>query len=416
MRYDRNSLTVYRPEGTVVEELFFRSDREHTSEQYGALLQYALQRGVRGNVWQCYVAEWLAKNENAFSLGCERRDPAPYLRQAVQSDMRTIWELYHADLGELDGWTRPMADTIAHAACDPAPDRASKLILQLRDALSAAPNCDAFTDALQTFYKRYGVGVCGLYVAFRIEKPRPDAPVQLCPIYDPDVTTFDHIVGYEFQKQQVSQNTLAFLAGRPSNNVLLYGDGGTGKSTTIKALLGEYADDGLRIVEVYKHQFNLINEIVQMLRKRNQRFVLYFDDLSFEEFETEYKYFKALIDGGLECRPQNVRIYATSNRRHLIRETFRDKNDMEFQDDLHRSDTLQEKLSLAARFGLSLFYPSPTQQEYLHIVHTLAQRYNVDLDAAELERQALQWQMRNSGKSGRTAQQFIDSLLGKPQE
>ena len=233
-------------------------------------------------------------------------------------------------------------------------------------------------------------------------------------ITDTETKKLSDLVGYESQKQQLLDNTLAFLEGRSANNVLLYGDGGTGKSSSIKALMCEYADRGLRVIEVFKHQFTSISALIAAIKDRNYRFIIYLDDLSFEEFEIEYKYFKAIIEGGIECRPSNVLIYATSNRRHLIKETFSDRNDMRTDsDEVHRSDTLAEKLSLVARFGLTIFYPSPGQEEYLNIVRELAARDGIAMSDDELCRRALQWQMRGSGKSGRTARQFVDSLAGE---
>lgn len=402
---------IYRPNQPLIERLYAMQAGEDNADGFvGALLEYGNRRGVCGDLWKHYIADWLACDQNAYAAACERQDPTPFMRRLAEAEAPALYNLFHADLSQCKAIPRAIAQSLTHATCQSVCDAPSAQIRELCAQLDAAPDPIAFLDTIQAYYKQHGVGDLGIYTAFHIQKPDPTRPLALCPIAQPDVRKFDQIVGYELQKRQVADNTLAFLAGKPANNVLLYGDGGTGKSTTVKALLGEYAPQGLRIVEIYKHQFALIGEVIRLLRTRNYKFLLYFDDLSFEEFETEYKYFKAIIDGGLERRPDNMLIYATSNRRHLIREKFSDKNDMEFTDDLHRSDTLQEKLSLAARFGLSLFYPSPTQQEYLHIVRELAARNRIDLPSDELDARALQWQMRNSGKSGRSAQQFIDSL------
>lgn len=219
-------------------------------------------------------------------------------------------------------------------------------------------------------------------------------------------------MGYEIQKQRLVENTEAFLKGRAANNVLLYGDAGTGKSTSIKAILNRYYADGLRMIEVYKHQFKDLSRIVTEIRNRNYRFIIYMDDLSFEEFETEYKYLKAVIEGGVEPYPENVLIYATSNRRHLIRETWKDRYD-ESKEDMHRNDTVQEKLSLANRFGCQIGYFAPTPKEYEIIVKELARRYpQIQIDEEELLIQAKAWEIRHGGFSGRTAQQFINYLAG----
>ena len=197
---------------------------------------------------------------------------------------------------------------------------------------------------------------------------------------------------------------------------MLFGDSGTGKSTSIKAILNEYYSQGLRMIEIYKHQFKDLSTVIAQIKDRNYRFIIYMDDLSFEEFEIEYKYLKAVIEGGLETKPDNVLIYATSNRRHLIRETWSDRSDMS-QDELHRSDTMQEKLSLVNRFGVSINYSKPSQKEYFNIVCQLAKRYDtITLSDEELCREANKWELSHGGISGRTAQQFINYLAGKESE
>lgn len=197
-----------------------------------------------------------------------------------------------------------------------------------------------------------------------------------------------------------------------ANNVLLFGDAGTGKSVSIKAILNQYYSKGLRMIEVYKHEFKDLTKVIDAVKNRNYRFIIYMDDLSFEEFEIEYKYLKAIIEGGLEIKPENVLIYATSNRRHLIRETWSDRSDMS-KDELHRSDTMQEKLSLAERFGVTIGYYKPSPKEYINIVTTLAKKYpEIKMSREELEVEAKRWEMRHGGVSGRTAQQFINYLVG----
>ena len=223
----------------------------------------------------------------------------------------------------------------------------------------------------------------------------------------------DDLVGYEIQKKKLIDNTRAFVEGRSANNCLLFGDSGTGKSTSVKAILNEYYSKGLRMIEIYKHQFEDLSSVIAMIKNRNYRFIIYMDDLSFEEFEIEYKYLKAVIEGGLETKPDNVLIYATSNRRHLIRETWSDRSDMS-KDELHHSDTMQEKLSLVARFGITINYSAPDQKEFMNIVKELAKKYpNITLTQDELVRQANMWELSHGGLSGRTAQQFITYLAGQ---
>ena len=191
--------------------------------------------------------------------------------------------------------------------------------------------------------------------------------------------------------------------------MLLYGDSGTGKSTSVKALVHDYGDYGLRMIELYKHQFQMLPELVSMVKNRRYRFILLLDDLSFEENEVEYKYLKAVIEGGVESKPENLLVYATSNRRHLVREKWSDRDDMEHDGDIHRSDTMEEKLSLAERFGIAILYANPSKKEYLEIIDTLARRAGITLTPEE-ERLATQWEIEHGGFSGRTAAQFVKSL------
>lgn len=222
---------------------------------------------------------------------------------------------------------------------------------------------------------------------------------------------FKDIVGYEAQKKKLIENTEAFISGKEANNVLLFGDAGTGKSSSVKAILNEYYGQGLRMIEVYKHQFKALSEVLEQVKDRNYKFIIYMDDLSFEEYELEYKYLKAILEGGLGKRPKNVLIYATSNRRHLIREKFSDKRELD--DDLHNNDTVQEKLSLAARFGVTIYYGSPDKFQFQGIVKALAEKYQLDMPEDELLLEANKWELSHGGLSGRTASQFITHLLGR---
>ena len=264
------------------------------------------------------------------------------------------------------------------------------------------------------FYREYGVGKFGLNKAFRVKHEAGD--VNLYPITNTDDIRLSNLVGYEMQKKKLIDNTEAFVEGRKANNVLLFGDSGTGKSTSVKAILNEYYLRGLRMIEIYKHQFEDLSSIIAQVKNRNYKFIIYMDDLSFEEFEIEYKYLKAVIEGGLETKPDNILIYATSNRRHLIRETWGDRSDMS-KDELHHSDTMQEKLSLVARFGITINYSAPSQKEYYEIVKGLAKQIDgLTLTEEELCAQANIWEMNHGGRSGRTAQQFINYLAGQVKE
>jgi predicted AAA+ superfamily ATPase len=225
----------------------------------------------------------------------------------------------------------------------------------------------------------------------------------------PDPVRLGGLVGYEREQEPLIRNTERLLSGLPAHHALLYGLPGTGKSSTVKAILNEYAGEGLRLVEVAKEDIAGLPRVLDVLRGRGNRFVLFVDDLSFEEHEVEYKALKALLEGSIEEPPENVRLYATSNRRNLIRESFSDRED-HLGDDVHARDTMQEKLSLAARFGLRVTFPAPDQRRYLEIVAGLARERGIEVPKEVLRERALLWDRWHAGRSGRTARQFVDEL------
>lgn len=271
---------------------------------------------------------------------------------------------------------------------------------------------EGFFTAVTEFYRDYGVGMFGLNKAFRIQD-RTDSKLVFLPINNMDKVMLSDLVGYEIQKKKLVDNTRAFVEGKKANNVLLFGDSGTGKSTSIKAIVNEFYDQGLRMIEIYKHQFKDLSNVIAAVKNRNYKFIIYMDDLSFEEFEIEYKFLKAVIEGGVETKPDNILIYATSNRRHLIRETWSDRNDVQQDEGMHRSDTMQEKLSLVNRFGVTINYSKPSQKEYFDIVIHLAAKSGIKMSEDELKAEANKWELSHGGISGRTAQQFIYYLQGK---
>lgn len=413
------SLLLYRFAGAPFDCAFGRGGAD-VRDAARELFNFGVDMRVNGNLWHRYVAHAIAFDDNAFSRACEMRPMLPdgSLTRLARADFDALFTVFNADFETawgVDGHiARELSDFRAPTAGASYNAQIADAIEELALYLEACADGDEMMRAAAAFYGRRGLGELGLYKAFRIRQQEGDRfAAQIRPISDLDERKLSNIVGYELQKTKVVANTEAFLEDRPANNVLLYGDGGTGKSSTVKALLNEYYPRGLRIVEIYKHQFGSIGDLIGQIKRRNYKFILYLDDLSFEDFETEYKYFKAIIEGGMESKPANVLIYATSNRRHLIKESFSDKNDMQMLDDVHRSDTLQEKLSLAARFGLQIFYPAPSKAEFLTIVRELARQSGLDLADEELERRALQWDIRGGGKSGRSARQLIDSLLSK---
>ncbi len=288
----------------------------------------------------------------------------------------------------------------------------SEKVRDLSLKLGAAKDADEIFDLVTGFYKAYGVGMFGLNKAFRFSSDA-DGSIHFQPINNMEKVMLDDLVGYEIQKKKLVDNTKAFVDGKKANNVLLFGDSGTGKSTSIKAIVNEFYDQGLRMIEIYKHQFKDLSNVIASIKNRNYKFIIYMDDLSFEEFEIEYKFLKAVIEGGVETKPDNILIYATSNRRHLIKETWNDRDDVETDNGMHRSDTMQEKLSLVNRFGVTINYSKPSQKEYFNIVIELARKNGVNMTDEQLCAEANKWELSHGGISGRTAQQFINYCLGQ---
>ncbi|MCI8390144.1 MAG: DUF815 domain-containing protein [Roseburia sp.] len=382
----------------------------------GSLLELAASHGFTGNLWQNYIAFLLVNHENAYSRACEIRGAAEgSISEIAAHDFRILMEYFNFDLTLLGNcFDVDCMQSIQNYRGTPCAgrefnrrirDRIKELALHLKEAKTV----EAFGHAVTEFYREFGVGRLGLHKAFRVE--HTDTGAKIIPITNIAHVTLDDLVGYDLAKKKLIDNTEAFVSGKEANNCLLYGDAGTGKSTSIKAIANQYYDRGLRLIEVYKHQFCDLNDIITQIKNRNYRFIIYMDDLSFEEFETEYKYLKAVIEGGLERKPENVLIYATSNRRHLIRENYSDKE--ETREDMHTSDTVQEKLSLYARFGVTIYYGAPDKKEFQKIVTALAERYQVKTDPETLLLEANRWELSHGGLSGRTAQQFINYLLGQ---
>ncbi len=380
------------------------------------LLELSVSHGFEGNLWHSYLTYLLASDENAYSTSCEIVGPVDgTINEIARHDFVIFKELFDYDFRDMEksldaGCLNLLMDYQNVKGGGKVFNRRIRdRICDLARALAAAEDVDDFKDKLTQFYKEFGVGKLGLHKAFRVEHPENDG-VQIVPITNIAHVHLDDLVGYEIAKKKLIDNTEAFVMGKRANNCLLFGDAGTGKSSSIKAILNQYYDQGLRMIEVYKHQFKDLNEVIAQIKNRNYKFIIYMDDLSFEEFEIEYKYLKAVIEGGLERKPENVLIYATSNRRHLIRETFRDKADRD--EELHTNDTVQEKLSLVARFGVTIYFGSPDKKEFQEIVRVLARKGGIDMPEEELLLEANKWELAHGGLSGRTAQQFVDYLLG----
>ncbi len=377
------------------------------------------QEAAVGTPWQNHLLNLMLRDENPFSRGAEGHGldrMGPSLVLQAEADLARLREL-HCLRGEQvaiafqamgwdgtwPGWDRLQAE---EASCKPLSDQR----LEMKRRLSRASDWGPLVTELAAYYSRNGTGKFSEFRAFRWNPQSRGGALE--GIASPDPITLEDLVGYEDQKQWLARNTGYFLAGHPANNVFVYGDRGTGKSSAIKALLNRFAGSSLRMVEVSRDDLHDLPRVIGLLRDRPQHFIVFVDDLSFEEGETQYKTLKAVLEGSLESRPGNVVVYATSNRRHLIREFFSDRNDLQ-GDEIRGQDTLQEKVSLADRFGIQLSFVAPDQKQYLAIVCAMAGRRGLTLKPGDLERRALQWAQRYNARSGRTARQFMDCLCAE---
>lgn len=379
------------------------------------ILRLSADYGFEGDLYASYIAYLIAADENPLSLLSEGLGiPEGSASLLSLQDCSALYELLHYDLSPLDQFLGSTSFSLlrnyqsAGKRTVHSLREASLTISELERSLMRAGNPLGIQRAISEFYRRFGSGSFALHRAFRIEGTEKER--ELVPIKALEPVDFDSLLGYEAQKKLLCENTEAFLRGRPCNNVLLYGDAGTGKSTMIRALLHHFQERGLRLIEVYKQQLRELPWLNEILRNRNYRFILFLDDLSFEESETEYKYLKSLIEGGIEARPDNILIYATSNRRHLVREFLSDRKDMVDQEELHHSDTMEEKLSLSDRFGLNILFQEPSFEDYQRIVLLLAGQEGLKMEREELLQKARAWSVQRGGRTGRTARQFIHSL------
>ncbi|EJP23182.1 PF05673 family protein [Lachnoanaerobaculum sp. ICM7] len=408
-----DDLILYRDlkfEDTIRMFCALDKNSNNVSKTISKMIEVAGEYGLHGNLWANILALALAYNENVYSKATEIvGETSGSINTFAIHDFRILRELIHF-VPNING------DLLKEIYNYEGNGRDSKLvntrvrdrILRLSKQLIEADSDNEFKDIITEFYKEYGVGKFGLNKAFRIEEGTDLKTANIIPITRVEHVYLNDIIGYDLQKKKLTDNTESFINGKPTNNCLLYGDAGTGKSSSVKAIVNEYYDKGLRIIEIYKHQFRYLSDILEQLKDRNYKFIIYMDDLSFEESELEYKYLKAILEGGFGRRPENVLIYATSNRRHLIRESFRDKT--ETDEELHTRDTVEEKLSLSARFGEKIYYGSPDKREFNSIVLSLAKKHNIDMDEGEILSKANMWELSHGGMSGRSATQFITYL------
>ena len=361
------------------------------------LVSFSITHGITGNLYKKYILYTLIYNENPYTLSIELNQKTIGETSLVKLDLEKYYNIYNKD--------KEFSEVLDFNFSKSDKPYLSILVDDLYNKIEKNLTFDNFYNAILDFYKTKGVGNMAVYSAFRVKDGI------LKPIKNVSSIRFSDIIGYDMQKDLLKENTLNFINNKSYNNVLLYGDAGTGKSSSIKALLNEYFDKGLRIIEVYKHQMKEIAKIINTLKNRPYHYIIYMDDLSFDEDEVEYKYLKSVIEGGIEPKPSNVCIYATSNRRHLIKESVADNGNV--FDDLHRGETQAEKLSLSYRFGLQIFYSSLSVEAFKEMVLQMAKKNKIKYDEDKLIKEALAWQMRNGTLSGRVAEQFIKYISNK---
>ncbi|MGH2354499.1 MAG: ATP-binding protein, partial [Chloroflexota bacterium] len=459
--------SVLRPPSSIL---------DRAAEAYGRLfraLADAPAQGESGDPLRAAVVDALLLDENPLSRRAELEGlgqaMAPPLLAAAAADLRTLQALaslgprlpavvqHAAGLPEPPPWwdgafpsspvprPSPLRDGAERirSSSPPVSKRQGKAGRndgpplgggEVLHRLETSSDWGALAEELVAHYATHGSGNFARYRAFRWVGP-PDgaamaahhsSPIthhSLLPVPVPDAIRPGDLIGYTEERTLLRRNTVQFLAGYPANNVLLYGDRGTGKSSSVKSLLNAAGEcqgpdepdvdwGALRLIEVPKSRLVDFPVIVSLLRGRAQRFILFIDDLSFEEGETEYKDMKAMLEGGIEARPSNVVVYATSNRRHLIREQFADRAPLG-SDEVHAQDTVQEKLSFADRFGITITFPTPNQASYLAIVEGLAHRQGLHVAPTVLRARAIEWAAWHNGRSGRTARQLVDHLAGE---
>lgn len=380
------------------------ADARGCLQAYGS---YFHALAARNQNWEDYIITQILFCDNPFTKLAQQQkfqDLSPALVAAVQHDLQVLQSLYECSSACLSEWVQ----NVAHLPISPIVwyEEPKKLGRETKFAayLQELDNWGDAVEELAAYYRQYGSGLFAQYRAFRWQSG------QFIGIPYPDPVKLSTLVGYESQRDALLKNTEFLLSGEVALHVLLYGSRGSGKSSLVKSLLHEYREQPLCLLEVAKSDLKNLPEIVEHLRGVPQKFIIFVDDLSFEEDDDAFKALKVVLEGNLTARPQNVVVYATSNRRHLIREFFVDRPAPKDNDEIHAWDTMQEKLSFSDRFGLTLTFEPANQKTYLNIVHHLAAEAEINITQEDLEYQALQWATRHNGRSGRTARQFIDFL------
>lgn len=380
------------------------ADARSCLQAYGS---YFHALAARNENWEDYLITQLLFSKNPFTRLAEVRefeDLPSALVAAAQHDLQVLQSLYECSSASLSEWIQG----VAHMPISPVVwYKEQELVGGETKFATYLQELDSWGDAVEelaAYYRQSGSGLFAEYRALRWQAG------QFIGIRYSDPIKLSALVGYESQRDALLKNTEFLLSGEMALHVLLYGSRGSGKSSLVKSLLNEYSNRSLRLLEVAKSDLKELPEIVEHLRGVSQKFIIFVDDLSFEEDDDAFKSLKVVLEGNLTARPQNVVVYATSNRRHLIREFFVDRPTPKDNEEIHAWDTMQEKLSFSDRFGLTLTFEPANQKTYLKIVQHLAAQAEINISQEDLEYQALQWATRHNGRSGRTARQFVDFL------
>lgn len=367
-------------------------DRKKLFDSAALLIKEGIKRSYSGNILKNYIYDLIKKDENIFTISADTGKEDENIHKLTMKDIQSIKE-YISKTTEL--FEKAGISLIFEISNTKSAPNLFFEIMEEKDICKIVNN-------LIKYHSENGAGSFLESGSFKWKSK------EFYPIENPDFITFEQIVGYEYQKSVIIQNSEALAKGKKANNVLLTGARGTGKSSCVKAASAMFSPLGLKILEITREQIADLGEIMEKLSKSGRKFIIFIDDISFEAFETGYKQIKSIIDGGIEKKPENVVLYATSNRRHIVKETFSER---EGHDEVRISDAVNEKLSLSDRFGITLHFMAPTQLEYLEMVYEIADRAGITLDRESIKKEALKWEITQNGKSGRTAKQFVDYLV-----
>ena len=330
-----------------------------------------------------YINELLQNDENIYVKESAKGDASPLMQKAAESELDLFQKLSQISCDDI----KMLCDTDIY-------------LPQWKNGNISIK--DEYIKKIASI-KTTGYGIYATHHMFLYRDEK------IIPVKFPDPQRLSQMSGYELERQKVIDNTMALIQGKPCNNVLLYGDAGSGKSSTIKAIVNEYWKLGLRLIEIKKNQLYSLPDVIEQLADNPLKFIIFIDDLSFSTNDNDFGALKAILEGGVSGKTENIAIYATSNRRNLVKENFADRNG----DDIHLQDTIQEVMSLSARFGLKITFSKPNKDLYLSIVENLSIQYNISMDKNELHLAAEAFAIRNGGRSPRTAKQFIEHLASK---